>query len=75
YTLFLKYTHKQQTIIPPHQFYKPNKPLLTLKQLHFPIPQTLINNKNLYNPQFNKPQIKITLHPNNYTIHLTKNLE
>ncbi|HCW8543515.1 TPA: superantigen-like protein, partial [Staphylococcus aureus] len=40
YRLFLKYSDKQQTIIGGHEFYKGNKPVLTLKELDFRIRQT-----------------------------------
>lgn len=36
YRLFLKYSDKQQTIIGGHEFYKGNKPVLTLKRIRFP---------------------------------------
>lgn len=75
YKLFLKYSDKQQTIIGGLEFYKGNKPVLTLKELDFRIRQTLINNKKLYNGEFNKGQIKITGGGNNYTIDLSKKLK
>ncbi|NEE99322.1 superantigen-like protein [Staphylococcus aureus] len=75
YRLFLKYSDKQQTIIGGHEFYKGNKPVLTLKELDFRIRQTLIKNKKLYNGEFNKGQIKITADGNNYTIDLSKKLK
>lgn len=75
YRLFLKYSDKQQTIIGGHEFYKGNKPVLTLKELDFRIRQTLIKNKKLYNGEFNKGQIKITVDGNNYTIDLSKKLK
>ena len=74
YRLFLKYSDKQQTIIGGHEFYKGNKPVLTLKELDFRIRQTLIKSKKLYNNSYNKGQIKITGADNNYTIDLSKRL-
>lgn len=74
YRLFLKYSDKQQTIIGGHEFYKGNKPVLTLKEIDFRAREALIKNKILYNENRNKGKLKITGGGNNYTIDLSKRL-
>ena len=59
YKLFLKYSDKQQTIIGGLEFYKGNKPVLTLKELDFRIRQTLINNKSYITENLIKVKLRL----------------